>query len=490
MMYLDGILKNILISKNINFWLKYRNYFKHTFKGINENFDKVINLIELHHSRYDLVLNRDNIKPLLSVKGFEDCLKYVSSVIENNSLNLELSLDGFITFLEISKVSCLMDKSLNFVNDTTEKYSLLKKTENNLSSFIDERLFQLVELKDSLNEENKASEYLLYGDQGVESFKEEYKKLVEENEKGNKGYYNVPFEIFSQVNIKPGDLYITGGYTSHGKSVFLRYLTYHYVVNCGLNAVFFTLEMDVSVVKKSFAVMHANNKTIFPNTPKISYTKYKKGELSEEEEDFLHNVALPDLFQNESYGILKIYKSNKIRFNLDDLRIVLRETQLMMTVDILSVDYLSLLYPLSDSVKRSPQTDDYNQMIKEFKQLLLTNIDGKNNKYPLIGLTAAQISRQGFQECLKSQKQYSISAFAMFNEIERSADILQTVLRDPELAQTNRIKLQFLKNRDGEVPYEGRDFVCNVDLGGLILDAKEQQIENLNELLKEFDLDV
>ncbi len=482
----ENILKTLLFSKDINFWLKYRNYFKQIFVDVSIEYDKVLSLMEEHHLRFDVLPNEKTILSLLNTKGFEDGAKYVSNILNNTNIRLYDEIEQFVSFLEVSKTECLTEKSYKFISNVNEKYSTLKKTEKNLSSFVDDCLSDLVTLKDSLNSENKASEYLLFGNESVEFFKNEYKKILENKQKGNKNYYDVPFEIFKSVNIKPGDLYITGGYTSQGKSVYLRYLTYYYLITHGLNAIFFTLEMDAEVVWKLFHIMHANNKAIFPNTPRISYSSYKKGELTDEEDDFLHNVVVPDLGNSDKYGILKIYKPNKVRFTLDDLKIVVRETQLMMPVDVLSVDYLTLLNPLPENSKRSPQMEDFNQMIKEFKQLLLTNIDGKSNKTPLIGLTAAQISRQGYQECLKNQKNYNMSAFSSYNEIERSADVLMSILRDPELAKTNRVKLQFLKNRDGEVPFEGKDFICNVDQGGLILDAKEQSIENLNEMIQEF----
>ena len=488
MQYLESILKTILIKNKVDFWIKYRNNFKHTFEGVLEEYDKIIALLESYHIKYDTLPNKETLPGLLNLKGLEDANKYISKILESDEVELYLDYDYYLAFLENAKLACITNKTSKFVQDITEKYSTTKKTEIEINKYTENLFSDLVSLKDSIAPESKATQYLLYDSEGIESFKKQYFEIKENKEKGEKNYYPIPFEAFSSVMVKPGDLYITGGYTSQGKSVYLRYLSYYYLIHHARNIAFFTLEMDAETMRALFYIMHANNKIIFPNTPRISYDKFKKGELNEDEEDFFINSVVPDFCNNEAYGSLKLYKPNKIRFNLEDLRIVIREIQLVMPIDIIAIDYLTLMSPLSTNSNRTAQTDDYNQMIKEFKQLLLTNMDSTGKKYPLIGLTAAQISRQGYQECLKQNKVYNMAAFSMYNEVERSADLLMTILRDPELAKNEKVKLQFLKNRDGEVPFEGKEFICSVGYGGLVLDAKEQAIENLQQILTEFNI--
>jgi hypothetical protein len=45
-----------------------------------------------------------------------------------------------------------------------------------------------------------------------------------------------------------------------------------------------------------------------------------------------------------------------------------------------------------------------------------------------LGVTAHQISRHGFDACLKADKRYEIAAFTDYSEIEKSADHLFTCL--------------------------------------------------------------
>lgn len=485
---LKPLLKTLFLKSNdIEKWTIFRDKFKSIFLGVNPVFDKVINSIDQYFNNFSILPSNETILSYLSTKGIEDAYNYVSSILENDDIECISNNDLYFSYLETTKILILTYRVSNHIEKMHDKFSLTKKTEIPLLEFLEENFNELINLKDQVSPESQAAEFILYGQAGIDRFQKKYAEILERKNSGEELYYSIPFECFDDVSVKPGDLYVTGGYTSQGKSIYLRYLSYHYLVNHAKNVVFFTLEMDASVIEDYFHIMHSNNKRIFPNTPHISYTKYKKGNLDENELDFLQNVVVRDFCLNESYGFLKIYKPNKVRFSLEDLKAVIKTTQADMPVHILSVDYLTLMYPsLKGSAKA--QTEDYNQMIKEFKQVLLTNLDNSGHKAPIIGLTAAQISRQGYQECLKNSKVYNISAFSMFNEIERSADILMTILKDPELTKEGKVKLQFLKNRDGNIPLEGKEFLCNPDLGGIILDAKEQENIDLNEIIKELTL--
>lgn len=487
MEYLSTIIKTLLVS-DVEKWLLYRSSFKHSFLNLDHNYDATIEYLDSYYSQYASMPSTSTILNLVSLKGLNDVANYIKNIIENKSINTVKNEKEYIVFLEESKISSIHHKTFKYIENLNGSFSTTPQTEDRLKSFLESNFNSLVSIRDAISPENRATEYLLYDQLGVDTFKKQYDKILEKKERGEELNFPVPFECFNSVALKPGDLFITGGYTSHGKSVFLRYLTYYFATKYGKNCIFFTLEMEAETTLTLFYLLHANNKLLFPNTPKISYTRYKKGLLTDDESDFLHNTVVPDFCNNQSYGTLKVYKPNKSKFNLEDLKVVISETQLVMPVDVLSVDYLSLMNPLSRSSKSSPQTDDYNQMIKDFKQLLLTNLDPKGSKHPIIGLTAAQISRQGYNNCLKQNKVYSSDAFSLYNELERSADILMTILRDSELTKDKKVKLQFLKNRDGEIPLEPKDFMCNMDEGQQIIDAREQVDLDMDEILKELTL--
>jgi hypothetical protein len=111
-----------------------------------------------------------------------------------------------------------------------------------------------------------------------------------------------------------------------------------------------------------------------------------------------------------------------------------------MPVHCCVVDYLTLMYPL-ESERGYPQRADYNDLIKAFKNLLITHRDIRGNVAPMLGITAHQISRHGFDACLKAEGHYDIAAFTDYSEIEKSADHLFACLMTPDMRNTNKMRL-------------------------------------------------
>jgi len=486
--YLKVILFNLFSFRNLDILTRFRHNFKGIYSGMSIPFDRIISILEEFQIKYERFPEAEGMFGILNSKGFPESTAYLAGILENDSLDSFKSDTQFYEFMERAKADCMGDKADSTMEKIKSKYTKLARTEKAISDYVSETLHDIINLQDHISPDSKAIDFDLSGEDAVEAFRKHYKELEDAKNRGEQTYFNVPFECFNSVSIKPGDLLITGGFTSHGKSVFLRHLSYHYIINHARNVAFYTLETSAEVVRSQFYILHANNKLRFPNSVRIEYAKYKKGELNEEEKEFLNNVVIPDFCTSTDYGELTIHKPNKTKFNLDDLRIDLREKQSRAPLDIVAVDYLSLMYPLKKDSKGTPGTEDYNQMIKEFKQLMLTNLNNKGEKYPLIGLTAAQVSRQGYEQCLKLNKTYNTAAFSSYTELERSADVLMTILRDPELAREKKVKLQVLKNRDGEIPYEGKEFVCDLAFGAQILDAKENQQLDLSAVLRELEV--
>jgi hypothetical protein len=150
-----------------------------------------------------------------------------------------------------------------------------------------------------------------------------------------------------------------------------------------------------------FALLHANNKEEYPQTPFIPYDAWKSGTLTDEAEDFLFVRADYDLRNNPRYGTLYIDQPNKSKFRLSDLAGKLLELESIMPVHCCVVDYLTLMFPL-ESERGYPQRADYNDLIKAFKHLLITHRDIQGNVAPILGITVHQISRHGFRRMPQS----------------------------------------------------------------------------------------
>jgi len=67
-------------------------------------------------------------------------------------------------------------------------------------------------------------------------------------------------------------------------------------------------------------------------------------------------------------------------------------------------------------------------------------------------VSAFQTNRAG-HEFASEHHYYKISSLAELNEAERSADVIITLFlgEDDELRSSNQIRMQWLKNRDGEL---------------------------------------
>jgi hypothetical protein len=144
--------------------------------------------------------------------------------------------------------------------------------------------------------------------------------------------------------------------------------------------------MSHDAVRGLFALMHGNNKTEYPNTPYIAYDDWKAGTLTAEQKDFLFYVADYDLRNNPKLGTLYINQPNKAKFRMSDLEASLLALETQMPVHVCIVDYLTLMWPLEGD-RGHPDRTDYNDLIKRFKNLLITHRDVRGNVAPMLGIT-------------------------------------------------------------------------------------------------------
>ncbi len=295
---------------------------------------------------------------------------------------------------------------------------------------------------------------VLFGKEAQQELREHYQTIKVKRLKGDL-YHTLPFRQLAEIQIKQGDLIFVGAYTSQGKSLLLRALAYHFLIEYGLNVAFWSMEISRDATRTMFVLLHANNKERYPNTPIVPVGSYKEGTLTDEQEDFLVTVSNWDLTENPNFGTLLIEQPNKPDFSLTDLTGRLRMIeQTKMPVHVLVIDYITHMSPVPIGRLAPVRNDDYNFMIHDLKRLCLTYRNREGKAAPLICLTAAQISRKGLEEAMKRDGLYDLQAFSTYTEIERSADIALTSLMTPEMRNLGQLKLQVLKNRDGVVPTE------------------------------------
>jgi hypothetical protein len=328
----------------------------------------------------------------------------------------------------------------------------------------------------------------VYGQDAVDLIKRIYGELEKNRLDQKTIYFDIGVKGFEDVLMKKGDFVVIGGYTSHGKSIWLRYMVYRFLTEYHMNCCLFSFEMKHDNILAFFHILHANNKERFPNTPYISNTKFKKGELSDEEKDFLFEVAIPDFSNEEAYGTLFIEQPNKSKYTLLDLQMKVKYIEsTIMPVNLIGIDYLSLMYPIVTG-RKSPDTEDYNQMIKDTKNYGLTHTTREGEIDPLIILTPAQISRKALSECLKNDGRYTLDAIRYFYEMEASGDVVFSSLYTDAMRLSSQLRIQNLKNRDGGVVVDPIDVHCDFDNGYSIGELGVRSDEEIMEILQSLDI--
>lgn len=474
-----SILKTLVLAPTPKKWHDYNTHFASFFDSRDALYDRAISLLRDFYIQFDAFPSFDALKTELTVANEQDLLTYITNAVTDDSVPI-LTEDGdFVSFLSTSRRLYLeLDLQTAQREFQTKLATLSSGNQADLLKVVDEYITTLHKTKQKALRSDQSTSMLLYGERAQRDLEEAYHRIVQQALSDETLYYTLGFKGFDPVQIKRGDLVFFGGFTSHGKSVLLRYASYRMLVEYGLNVAFWSFEMKAETVRLLFVLLHANNKKIFPNTPRIKYEDYKHGRLNDEQADFLFNTAAKDLFNNPAYGSLYIDQPNKSRFNMVDLTVKLSELEnSLMPMHIVVLDYLTMMYPLNND-RGQPGRADYNQMIKDFKNMALAHRNAKGESAPFIGLTAAQISRAGYENAMKNNGLYEISAFAEYSEIERSADSMFSVLMSPEMRASSQLRIQCHKNRDGAVPLDALNLYVDLEAGfGLSEIAERNEAE-------------
>ena len=464
---MKNILKTLIESPDLQKWSLYKSKFWSFFKERDPFYDQVLDFIGSFLDEMNVFPTYDGFRKELTTSNESTLLKYVEALEEDKTLEPIGDPSEFASYLSFRRKVFLETDLITTVSQFQNEYASMevKRTENVIEK-MDELMFQLNAVKQKVeHDDSRGGSGLLFGDEAVEEFQEVYDKNKDRSKDSDAFYFDFGLSGFESIKFKAGDLVILGGFMSHGKSVWLRYLIYRLLVHYGQNCVFMSFEMSYEVVRILFQLLHANNKDIFPGTPLISYTKFKYGNLSAEEENFLFSVAAKDLAHNPDYGSLYIEQPSKSRYRLSDLEAKLREIEMFtMPIHAVGVDYLTLMYPLETDFG-SPQRPDFNQMIKGFKSMALAHRNNAGKPSPFVVITPVQISRHGLDAAIKAELRYEVAAIREYSEVETSADVIITTLFTDEMRALSKFRLQNLKHRDGVLVQEPIEVFCNMDHG-------------------------
>ncbi|GAG53109.1 unnamed protein product, partial [marine sediment metagenome] len=212
--------------------------------------------------------------------------------------------EDFITALVVSQKTLLEMDIVKVISEYQVEYvNLNVKNKKTILGSVDDLITKLYKIKYKISQTEDNTSSLVYGEEAVKLIKSIYAKIEEKRINQEAIYFDIGIKGFEDIQMKKGDFVVIAAYTSHGKSVWLRHIIYQFLVKYHMNCCFFSFEMSHNIILSFFHILHANNKEIFPGTPYISNSKFKRGELSEEEKSFLE-IAERDFSIEGDYGTL------------------------------------------------------------------------------------------------------------------------------------------------------------------------------------------
>lgn len=242
-----------------------------------------------------------------------------------------------------------------------------------------------------------------------------------------------------------GNLIVVAGFHSEGKTTIMMNMVYNAVFRQGFNAVVFSREMTYDQLRMLLYVLHSNHPRFANVHDPLRFDDIRFGRLDKEAKKFYLDVVIPDFSHNSDYGVLTV-EPPSISLNLTDIRVKAEFLSSQHPVDMICIDYLTLLD--SESGRRfSEERSRLNSLYVAAKQLALSFDSGQG----CVVLTGHQINRKGKEEAEKAQGVYRTSALSDTNECERSSDIIIANYLDADLRAMGEAKVSCLKNRDGKV---------------------------------------
>jgi DnaB helicase-like protein len=381
------IPKTLLLAPSAKKPSEYQTQFHAAFKGREPLFDELFAIFAGFYNSYQEFLQPNDLLERLNAEGYTKQADYLSNLLADPTIPIYAEEAQFFAALEREELDCTKQQTV--LTFRRAEAALAQPKESGLAGVIppiDTTLLELHQLKARVQRSEMSTSSLLMGSENVgsgHSLPEIYGRIKERHDSPDAVYFDLGVTKFADIRLKDGDLVVFGGFTSHGKSILLRHMAYRQLYRYGRNIAFYSAEMSHDACRGLFALMHANNKFEYPHTPFIKYDAWKSGTLTAEEEDFLFYIADHDLRNDPRYGTLYINQPNRSKFRLSDLQASLLALESIMPVHCIVLDYLMLMYPL-ESERGHPDRADYNDLIKGFKNLLLTHRDIQGNVSPCL----------------------------------------------------------------------------------------------------------
>jgi len=239
--------------------------------------------------------------------------------------------------------------------------------------------------------------------------------------------------------MQKGELWISAGYSSDGKTTLCTQAAWSAAVEQGKNVVFFTTETLRSQVRRKIVARHSVL-PLFDLPEGINSLDIKNGTLTPALEQKLVQVVT-DLTKNPDYG--KLYIAQVPRGStISSLEQRLNSLQRSFNIDFVVMDYLALL--VSDR-RRPSQREELAAIMKDAKQVSTSHNHGAGVAF----LSPWQVRREA-REKAEELGMYTSASLSETAEATNSADGIVSLLAPTDNTERRvDLTMQVLKNRDG-----------------------------------------
>jgi len=240
-----------------------------------------------------------------------------------------------------------------------------------------------------------------------------------------------------------GELILIGAATGEGKSMMCVNMAWDAACKQGKNVVIVTAETLRSQYRRRLLARHSCS---FPATRPdgLLLNSIKAGSFSPEDEDnFKQMVRHFTTYPEHGYlNIMQVTRGATIA----DISRELNAVNAKIPIDVVFIDYLSLIGPPRRLNKRQAEV---TETIQAAKELAVTFDAGRG----LVVVSAHQMGIDARERVKPVEgKFYTIRDFSDTSEAGKSADIAIALLRTDEFKAQKQVCCGFLKNRDGEIP--------------------------------------
>ena len=268
--------------------------------------------------------------------------------------------------------------------------------------------------------------------------------------------------------LQRGELILSAGYSSDGKTSLCVQLAWSAMVEQQKNVLFLTTETIRNTVRRKIVARHSKFQKFedwgLPDG--LNTRDMKDGTLSDTEHVFMQHVA-QDFTADPDYGNLYIHQVPR-NSSMDEVEMIMTKVQKMYPLDLVVCDYLALLRPAGP---RNTDRESLSGILKNAKQIATTFNRGEGVPF----ISPWQVSRAA-RERAEDIGQYAMASLAETAEATNTPDVIVSILAPVD--NTNRhadITGQVLKHRDGEtangiemtVDYATSHFRSKLGLGSL-----------------------